>query len=175
MSYINKFSDVSLHLENIKTSAPLYSFYEQMKSKFPANYKDFELFNSFNDNSISEIEIRDYQTKLRNDAIARFNGTCPISGIKELNRLETAHIKPVSECINLLEKTDCDNVILMWMDLHKYFDSFKFSINPDTFIIEVNSDNKEEWLNNFNGKKIQLVEENKLYLTYHYNKFKNLI
>lgn len=120
-----------------------------------------------------EREIRTYQQKLRNDAIIRYSGKCVISGETKQRLLEVAHIKPVSDCSNINEKKDINNTLLLWIDLHKYFDCYAFSINPKTYRIEVNMNIEEyEWLHKYQNMKIDCIDDKmSKYIIHHYTIF----
>jgi hypothetical protein len=117
-------------------------------------------------------EKRFYQQKLRKESLEFYNNKCVISNINRNLCLEIAHIKPVCECKNTKEKMDVENTFLLWIDLHKYFDAYCFSINPDTYKIEVKKNCEDyEWLKQYDNKKINLTDKNKLYLQHHYTQF----
>lgn len=120
-----------------------------------------------------ECEKRNYQQLLRQKTLQRYNGKCVISGISEINRLETAHIKPVYLCDNINDKKNIDNTLLLWMDIHKYFDDYQISINPNTCKIEVNLNNKDNlWMKEYDGKMIDNLNNDTLgYLESHYKCF----
>lgn len=122
-----------------------------------------------------EYELREkrlYQNKLRKEAFKFYNNKCIISGIKRKLCLEVAHIKPVCKCKNMEEKTDVENTLLLWIDLHKYFDDYAFSINPKTCKIEINNSHIDnEFLEQYNGNEIKLTDNNKKYLNDHYDCF----
>lgn len=115
-------------------------------------------------------EKRNYQHLLREAVMKIYDGKCVISGCERKRCLEAAHIKPVSDCANE-EKTDINNVLLLWMDLHKYFDEYDISINPQTMNVEVNDKCDDyEWLKQY-IKNVSIKKDCKKYLEYHYNKF----
>lgn len=118
-------------------------------------------------------EKRKYQKKLREEALKKYSGKCVISGQDKEKLLEVAHIKPVKDCENMNEKKDVNNTLLLWLDLHKYFDHYAFSINPDTFEIEVNeSDTDNSWLMKYNKMKICHINNNMIkYIKHHYSIF----
>ena len=117
------------------------------------------------------IENRNYQHKLRQLALHKFNNKCVISGKSDELLLETAHIKQVYECTNEIEKSDINNILLLWIDLHKYFDRYSLSINPNTLTVEISTalaNNPDIYkynstvIGNLNNKTIR-------YLEHHYN------
>jgi hypothetical protein len=123
-----------------------------------------------------DFEIREkrfYQQKLRKESLKFYNNKCVISDTNRKICLEIAHIKPVCKCDNTREKMDVENTFVLWIDLHKYFDNYSFSINPNTCILEVKKDCDDyEWLKQYDNIKIYLTEKNKMYLQHHYNTFK---
>jgi len=114
-----------------------------------------------------ERDKRYYQQILRKQAYIRYQNKCVISDINEKILLEVAHIKPVSECSNEQEKTDINNVLLLWIDIHKFFDAYLISINPKTLTVET----KCEYLKKYNGMTIKINEQTRKYLENHYSKF----
>lgn len=125
-----------------------------------------------------EYELREkrfYQQKLRKEALIFYNNKCIISDIKRKKCLEVAHIKPVSHCESLKEKSDVENTFVLWIDLHKYFDNFDFSINPNTCKIEIKQNCEDyDFLKEYENKKLNLTEKNKLYLQWHYDAYKKI-
>jgi len=120
-----------------------------------------------------EREKRKYQAELRVLALNRYFGKCVISGENKTKLLEVAHIKPVKDCMSLNEKKDLDNTLLLWMDIHKYFDAYQISINPNTQMIEINDKEPDnEWMDQYNGMKIRCINAKmKKYLEHHYGNF----
>jgi len=138
--------------------------------------KDMELLhglNKLNPNVFSLIKKRSKQTEFRDKLINYFGNTCIISGIKNniiLDECEAAHIIPVS----LDGSYEIYNGLLLSRNLHKTFDSFLWSINPNTFEIECHKDAgsinlypKDCLVNKLNNNFIPS-------LTYHYNEYLKL-
>jgi hypothetical protein len=120
-----------------------------------------------------EKEKRRYQKELRDLALKKYSGTCVISGEKRVLLLEVAHIKPVKDCLNINEKKDINNTLLLWVDIHKYFDAYRLSINPQSCTIEVDKNNKDtEWLMKYDGLKLKSVNQCMIkYIEHHYDAF----
>ncbi len=120
-----------------------------------------------------EREKRTYQKQLRKDALNKYSRKCVISGQNKERLLEVAHIKPVKDCDNIDEKKDVNNTLLLWLDLHKYFDHYAFSINPDNFTIEVdNSKDDNLWLMKYNKMVLcDINDEMTKYIKHHYSIF----
>jgi len=110
------------------------------------------------------------QSKFRDKVINRFN-KCIISDFHS-DLCEASHIIPLSECENF----DIDNGLLLNCCLHKLFDNFHFSINPNTLMIEIYPKSKHiEYLEQYKNKKINIDSyQNTIQnIILHYNKFCN--
>lgn len=173
---MNCLSDIYFYItENLKNNT-LTCIFDNFMKNYPMLIDDIKLIFMMEYGFVpNNCHNRDYQQQLRIYAIDRFNNTCPISNINELKRLECAHIKPVSVC-NDSEKRDVHNCILLWMDIHKYFDTYSLSINPNTFTVEINLDDDDNmWLKQYNGLYVNnLSIQNIVYLEHHYDIFKKL-
>jgi hypothetical protein len=117
----------------------------------------------------SEKEDRFYQKKLRKDCMNKYNNKCTISGNNEDILLEVAHIIPVSECKINKQKVDVNNTLLLWVDIHRFFDKYLISINPKTSKVETNN----KYLKTYDQLYVNLNDETKNYLEYHYDKYIN--
>ena len=156
----------------------LTEIYLLLTTKYPNLEDDIKLLfmveYKVNPKTYTLQENRDYQQQLRNNAIRKYNGKCIISGKSDLLLLETAHIKQVFEC-NDYEKKDDNNILLLWLDIHKYFDNYLLSINPDTLKVEIgNSVSKDNNMYKYNGKYIGNIDlgiETVKYLEHHYKVF----
>jgi predicted restriction endonuclease len=157
---------------------PIFLIYDKLIQQHNKNDIKFVLITLYNINieTLEKIEYdykekRQYQQLLREAVIKKYNGKCIISGCDRLKCLECAHIKPVNECIQR-EKCDVNNALLLWIDLHKYFDNYDFSINPKTYLTEVNEKCIDyKWLKEYENIKVELSKENITYVQHHYNKF----
>jgi len=120
------------------------------------------------------------QNHFRKCILARFNNRCLISNSEY--SLEACHIIPYADSRNM----SIDNGILLSSSYHKLFDEYKWSINPNTLCVEMNSELQNKLNdaivktllddNTKNGKKIDCLKnhENTLkYLKLHYDKFNN--
>lgn len=122
-------------------------------------------------NSEKSIESLFTTSVFRDFVMTGYCRKCAITGInieyEELLNLEAAHIKPRAHGeINLPS-----NGIAMCRDMHWAFDKGFFTINDD-YTIRVHEEVKSKYLNQFNGKKIFLPENdffkpNKEFLKYH--------
>ena len=167
--YINKYKNKKSFIEIFDELKLTYCEHD-IKFIFLYTY-NFDIDQDIIDNALKEK--RKYQQKLRDDALKRYNNKCVISDTSREKCLETAHIKPVSECESLTEKSNIDNALLLWMDIHKYFDDYQISINPLTSCVEVNINNEtNEWMTVYNNKYISnLTDGTKQYLKWHYSRF----
>ena len=135
---------------------------------------DYELIYNQNNPKYSK-ESREKQGDFRKSLIKKYT-CCIISGTRSEYEIEAAHIIPYCEGkYNFY----LNNGLLLKSNLHKTFDKFLWSINPDTFCIEVkniSSDILGE-INDYKNKKVQQLDETdiklKKNLTNHYNKFIN--
>jgi hypothetical protein len=163
--------------QNIKSYVDIYD--DLINNEYPPDDIKFvfqmEYDINVDDHIKTEYELREkrmYQQKLRKEAFKFYNNKCVISEIKRKLCLEVAHIKPVCECKNTSEKTDVENTLLLWIDLHKYFDDYGFSVNPTTSKIEINKTHDDhEFLKTYDNKEIKMTKNNKIYMEHHYDKF----
>ena len=163
-------------IEECKCTQPAIIYNEAIK-QFDSNDVKFLMVTHFNFDiedieqvKYSQTEQRDYQQELREMLFKRYK-CCVVSGCARKRCLETAHIKPVSECNSELEKMDINNVLLLWTDLHKYFDTFDWSIDEhNTIIVNKNCDDYE-WLKQYEHKCISLNNESNKYIKWHYDTF----
>lgn len=141
------------------------------------NYENIELTNNiYNMYSIKITENkrkRLNQNQFRKQIIKKFNNTCIISGITCIDKLTAAHIIPIAED----ENYDIDNGLLLVENLHKTFDKYFWSINPETLQIEINPNIDVGSIQKHNKLKINLQINNMLYanLKIHYDLFKKKI
>lgn len=132
---------------------------------------DFMLNNLYDIKLIKSTRKRLNQTEFRKEILKKFNYACIVTGETCLDELTAAHIIPISQD----ENYDIDNGLLLRENIHKTFDSFKWSINPTTLIIEIKSNTNVGQIKEYQGKKINIELNNdiKINLETHYNKFKN--
>jgi hypothetical protein len=179
------------------SSSTIYKIYEYIKNNYEKQsieqiFEDLLLKNNYffdiqlgyfsllNELNKSGIQIEDKKTdvkKIRADYEYKqnvkklYNETCIISGA-DIDECSICHIKPLSES-SYNEKYDYNNGIILSESLHRLFDKYYFTINPETFeiIISQNIKHKKLLINNFIGKKLDIYKSSKKYLEYHYNKF----
>lgn len=111
----------------------------------------------------------------KNDVKERYNH-CIISGYHK-KQCDVAHIKPFNECETIFDKYNPDNGLLLSSDIHKQFDMYLFTINPETFEVIINEniqDIKDYSIYKYNKKKLNINKNSISYIEYHFNQFKNL-
>ena len=86
-----------------------------------------------------------------------------------MDELTAAHIIPIKEN----ENYDIDNGLLLTENLHKTFDKYRWSINPDTLLIEINKNIDVGSIKKYQNYKVPLQINTELYsnLLLHYNIF----
>jgi putative restriction endonuclease len=150
----------------------LFSLYKYLTTKFWKEDVDLEMYDEFSYECTTELsDKRTIQNKFRKSLIIRYE-KCIISGNGEIV-CEACHIKPYILC-NEKEKSDVNNGLLLDSSLHKLFDNYLISINPNTFALEIS--NKLD-MNNYNfawkykNKLIKVNNISRKYLEFHYNLF----
>ena len=112
------------------------------------------------------VQCRD-DTTLRKLVRAR-DQVCVISGHAQA-RCEVAHIKPFAKCENDQERYTIHNALLMDAGLHKLFDTYRFSINPDTCKVVVRPAQEDLGIEQYHGQIVKVSDEAKEFITLHYS------
>ena len=115
--------------------------------------------------NIEERKKRTQQEKFRDDLLEKY-GKCIISMSDCKIELEAAHIIPVKD----EGEYNLNNGLLLKSNLHKTFDDYLWSINPNTFSIEIKNEDVGE-IKKYNGKKLNLDKSLKPSLEYHYQNY----
>lgn len=126
-------------------------------------------FNMNNNDKIHSTIQRVSQSKFRNDIIKR-DQKCIISGY-HLDECDAAHIIPHS----ISKSYNRSNGILLNRCLHKLFDDYDFSINPDTKRIEIRQESTNKSINAYRNKEILIPDECINNIRWHYQNFLNQI
>lgn len=163
------------YLDNYDNKELTNSIYKMYKDFLYENedlylfHLDFLLENVYSIKIIENKRKRLNQTEFRKQIIKKFNSTCIISGITCIDELTAAHIIPITED----ENYDIDNGLLLVENLHKTFDKYFWSINPDSLLIEINQNINVGSIQKYNNLKINLQMNNMLYsnLRIHYDLF----
>lgn len=167
---MTKLEDFLDNYDNHELSSNIFLRYKEF------NYDDDELFQidlEFLLNNIYNIKIVDNKTKrmgqeeFRNKLIERFNNRCIVSGNDCIDELEACHIIPVATN----EDYSLENGLLLERNIHNTFDKYYWSINPDTFQIEILNDINIGSIRKYQNIKLSLHDDMKDYLKEHYNIF----
>jgi len=143
-----------------------YDSYEEFKIDL-----DFLLNNIYSDIQIINLQTKEQrlnQDTFRKEVIKKYN-KCIISHSIDIE-CEACHIIPYSICKNF----DVDNGLLLSSDLHKTFDKYCWSINPNSLKVEINKNIKDcGKIKNYEDTTVNIKLNNRLYnnLLYHYNLF----
>ena len=108
------------------------------------------------------------QNKFRTQLMDLYQSKCVISSNSNPDELEAAHIIEVCDGGNY----DISNGLILEANLHKTFDKYQWTINPDTLKIEVREGHSGS-ITKYMDKKIYLTLNPVLYsnLKYRYDKF----
>jgi hypothetical protein len=131
------------------------------------NIKDIIMTND----EITEIREKRNDYQFRKTVINHYK-KCIISGLN-IKRCEVAHIKPFSLC-DSNEKYDPNNGLLLDSGLHKLFDRYEFSINPETYMLVTKMDDDDLGLDEYQNKILDICPNSKKYIEYHYSNFMSL-
>jgi predicted restriction endonuclease len=99
-----------------------------------------------------DSNIRLSQTEFRKSLIEFYDGKCVITQNDSLEELEASHIVEHKD----LGDSDLSNGLLLEANLHKTFDKYLWTINPDSLEIESSPKNITKSIKNHIGKKIDL-------------------
>lgn len=139
--------------KNPTTNNELFTTNRKNKSNSEDYIDDDSSGSEIDDDFLREKIKRDLykQEQFRKDLIKLYNGKCIITGSGK--PLEAAHIIPHSECNNF----KIENGLLLRNDIHKLFDDFDISINPNTLKVEMTKDTSDEdTYKNYQNKKINI-------------------
>lgn len=167
MTILEDFLD---NYDNQELSSNIFTMYKEFK------YDDDELFQidlEFLLNNIYNIKIVESKTKrmgqeeFRQLLLERFNNRCIVSGNDCSIELEACHIIPVATN----EDYSLENGLLLERNIHNTFDKYYWSINPDTFQIEILNDINIGSIRKYQNIKLSLHDDMKDYLREHYDIF----
>jgi predicted restriction endonuclease len=157
-------------LNNLEIDNSIFNRYKDF------DYDDEDIFQidlEFMLNNIYNIKIIDTKLKrmgqkeFRQKILELYDNKCIVSGNDCDIELEAAHIIPVA----IEEDYSLNNGLLLERNIHISFDKYYWSINPDTFIIEVKENSGT--IQKYKGKKLSLNDNLKINLREHYNFFKH--
>ena len=130
------------------------------------------------DNPKYPKESRGKQENFKNNLFKKY-GCCVISGTKSKLELQAAHIIPYCEDKKNIYNFSPSNGLLLKSNLHATFDGLQWSINPDTFCIEVKNKSIDDLgeINDYKNNEVQQLDKTdtklKKNLENHYHKFIN--
>ena len=119
--------------------------------------------------SLASRKVRSGQQVFRKIILERFNNSCCVTDCSEVELLEAAHIMPyMGEQSNVAE-----NGLCLRVDIHKLFDRFLISINPEDFKLIVSKRVKDDFYTSLNNKVLFPIgnEPSRAFLQKHHNTF----
>lgn len=130
---------------------------------------DFLLENIYDIKLVESKRKRLGQQEFREKVLELYGSKCIISKNDCVAELEACHIIPVST----EEDYSLNNSLLLERNIHSTFDKYLWSINPDTFMIEV-KDNCGS-IKKYEGEKLNLNDNMKNNLYQHYKNYSELL
>ncbi len=139
--------------ENIKTEELEYPILDDSDWLELINTADLE---DERERDVKLVVIREGQAAFREKLLSAYDGRCAITGYSVKDVLEAAHIVPY-----LGVKTNHpSNGLILRSDLHKLFDSFKITVNPDTLTVCVAPDLMNTEYHELDGIPLSKVQPN---------------
>ena len=136
------------------------------------NHLNFLLENIYNIKIIEndKSRVRLSQKEFRKELLKKFN-KCIITNEDCIEELEACHLIPINE----KESYNINNGIILTSNLHKTFDKYLWSINPNTLKIEINNNKNVGYIKKYVGNKVNIKLNDELFnnLNYHYSNFIN--
>ena len=158
----------TISYEYFANNYKLFNYDNYKELKIDLDFLLYNLYTNINITNLQQKEQRLDQNSFRKELIKKYN-KCLISDSIDIE-CEACHIIPYSICKNF----DIDNGLLLSSDLHKTFDKYYWSINPNTLKIEINKNiNGCGKIKKYENVQINLNLNNNIYnnLLYHYNIF----
>lgn len=130
---------------------------------------NFLLRTAYNIKIIKTTRKRLNQKEFRIKILKKFNYQCIITEETCLDELTAAHIIPIIKN----ENYDINNGLLLRENLHKTFDNYKWSINPDTLQVEIKQNTNVGQIKEYINKQLYIDINNEIYqnLSIHYLNF----
>ena len=158
--------------DNGKLYETIYNRYDVFGYENEELYKlhlDFMLKNLYNITIIKNNKKRLGQVEFRKLLLKKFNNKCIVTNETCQDELTASHIIPIHED----ESYDIDNGLILSETLHRTFDKYKWSINPDTLKIVIDPRQNVGSIKKYQNKKLDLVMNEHLYnnISHHYNNF----
>jgi hypothetical protein len=175
MNKINNINNIIIPIINENKILNNYSQYNyddedifNFHLDFVRKFYDFEIINDvinlINHQGSGRVEAKDWSSKVKE----LYNNECVLSG---RNSVQACHI------IELKDKEDklthnIYNGLCLDIRYHYLFDKYYWTINPVSLMVEIRDDYKDEDLEQFRGKKIDINNIITIKaLQYRYNKF----
>ena len=138
---------------------------------FLINTKNLIMMMKISSRLIQNKLKRIVQQEFRKKILDLYDSKCIVSGNDCIIELEACHIIPVST----EEDYSLFNGLLIERTKHVTFDKHLWSINPDTFIIEVSGENSGS-IKKYEGRRLKLSDNDELKsnLRKHYSFFKHI-
>jgi hypothetical protein len=166
---LNKFYDWYLQEESVNTRDSDNDNLEDLESEL-----DFDPENISDDRKRNIIESvqREGQAKFRAELLNVYNGKCAMTDCDVEAVLEAAHILPY----NGIKSNYIANGLLLRSDIHKLFDQYLISINPNTNRIVISSNLLNTCYEELNQKIVNFPQNlstspSKKELSFHYELF----
>lgn len=115
-----------------------------------------------------QIEERPRQAAFRAKLIDMYGGRCVLSGSRTPEVLEAAHVVPFSE--NVSCRDDALNGLLLRADLHKLFDAYLLTIEPEKKAVVVSASLADTGYWKLSGRTVEAKAASDL-LRDHYERF----
>lgn len=139
--------------EELPESAPSYDEKTKVESFSPKGESEQSISSLEYDNRKSTTQkrkVRSGQQNFRTIILERFMGRCCVTQCSEVALLEAAHIIPyMGEHSNVAE-----NGLCLRVDIHKLFDRFLISIDPEEYILNVSDKIKDSYYRSLHHKRL---------------------
>ncbi|KZX97303.1 MULTISPECIES: HNH endonuclease [unclassified Sulfitobacter] len=120
--------------------------------------------------ALRQVVLRRYQSAFRQALLSKRPNRCAITGTSELSVLEAAHIIPYAE--RFADRDKPENGLLLRSDIHRLFDAYLISINPETKAVEVSGRIASQDYQSLRGKSVT-DEISPKSLGFHFENFQN--
>jgi hypothetical protein len=120
------------------------------------------------ENRFRQVEDRPRQAAFRATLIDMYGGRCLLSGSRTPEVLEAAHVVPFSE--NVPGRDDALNGLLLRADLHKLFDAYLLTIEPEKKAVVVSASLADTGYWKLSGRTVKAKAASNL-LRHHYDRF----
>lgn len=154
--FLDKYNNSEINSDILNS----YKKFEYIHEELFTIDKDFMLKNLYTIKIVENRRKRMGQSEFRKQILNKYNSKCIITGQTCIAELEAAHLIPVST----IEDYDINNGLLLGSNIHRTFDKYLWSINPNTMQIEVREDIDSGTINAYKNNTILLDICPELYL-----------